>query len=273
MSIEYLIDLQCPIKDQFPNELLISKVKGRKQAEAILAMAQEEGDVSASELVIKRVLYTPEGEMEQEEVTIQALIDESEDVYSMEEYCTECPANPFQQPFGCYGNISYPILSDTEQWLVSLLPDHSQSEPLNLLLRYLQDFDLDGGAINEMRKDSTFFESREPAVKTWTDQGVMGRMTGKKGQAVNSSQLLEILFGVGPLEPAHSLSVLYYLNFIPHNTSVEEFAEALRMGSVDLIDFSSFKYDPEYPQRCDFNDFFISMASSVAVGSVLLIDF
>ncbi len=263
MSIEYLVHIECPVREQYPNEKFVRQLKNRGHAHAIVEIAKEDGNtLPPSELMISRVLYTPDGQTEAQEVSVQTLLEESEHLFSLQEHCTECPVNLLKQPFSCYGTIAYPILASTEEWLLSRLPQDEDSIPLNMLIRYLKDFEIDGGPINQMREDPTFFENSDPLERKWPG-----------GLTLTSSQLMQMLFCVGPVEPPHSKSVLFYFNFIPHETDLDSFLETIQTGGVQNVEFKNFDYSEDNLQICDFNDFFLTMIAAASIDSVLLIDF
>ncbi|MBX9668094.1 MAG: hypothetical protein K2X93_10770 [Candidatus Obscuribacterales bacterium] len=264
MSIEYLVHFECPVRDEFPNENFIRQIKNRGHAHAIIEIAKEDGNpLPPSELTISRVLYTPGGQTQSQEVSVQTLLDESEHLFSLKDHCTECPVNLLKQPFSCYGTIAYPILKSTEEWLLSRLPKEESSAALNMMLRYIEDFEIDGGPVNEMRGDPTFFESSEPPKRIWSATGA----------SISSSQLLQMLFCVGPIEPPHAKAVLFYLNFISHTTDMDSFLEIIQSSGAQNVEFSNFDYQDANLQVCDFNDFFLAMVASISIDSLLLLDF
>lgn len=264
MSIEYLVHIECPVREKYPNDNFVQQLKNRGHAHAIMEIAKEDGNpLPLAELTISRFLYTPEGQTQTQEVSVQTLLDESEHLFSLKDHCTECPVNLLKQPFSCYGTIAYPILTSTEEWLLSRLPDDADSVPLNMLLRYLEDFEIDGGPINQMREDPTFFESSDPLERKWS----------ASGPAITSSQLMQMLFCVGPIEPPHAKAVLFYLNFIPHETDLDVFVETIQSSGAENVEFKNFDYKEDNLQIGDFNDFFVTMVAATSIDTILLIDF
>src|SRR5262249_9510008 len=149
------------------------------------------------EITFQRHIHTPDGQRDVEEVSVQSLLDEAKELDQHAVHCEGCKANVFREPFGCYGRISYPIRAATEEWLLSRLPADLDSPAGQLLRRAVTDFQYDGGPFLRMRPDDVFFERHQPVRRIWE--------TARGAWEITSDQVLEMLFGVGNLQPAHCL--------------------------------------------------------------------
>lgn len=234
MSIEYVVDLSCPVKDAFSVEGMVRRIKGRNQANTILEIARSRGDTRPPDQVtFRRLLQRPGGTV-QEEASVQTLLDEAAALDAHTGHCQDCPANVFQSPCGCYGSISYPIRKTTEAWLLSLFPDDLDTNAGTLLQNAVRDFAYDGGPFLEMRKSETFFEGRTPVERSWTTEAGAWKL--------DSNQALQMLFGVGPLQPSHCLMVSWFLGLIPHEVRAAEvggFAGLKRVLAEREVDLES----------------------------------
>jgi hypothetical protein len=195
VGIDYVVDLDCPVKQALPTEKLVELIKGRNQIAAIVDMARRSGDQRPpEELSFVRMVSRPEGTVK-ESVKVSSLLERVQVLKTPEHHCPGCKANRVNQPFGCYGSISYPITVPAEQWLMALLPDSLDSAAGLVLRRAVSDFKYDGGMFLKMRPQDTFFESRTPVKRQWG--------SWLSSWTLTSDQLLQMLFGLGPLQPSH----------------------------------------------------------------------
>jgi hypothetical protein len=225
MGIDYVLDLACTPKKHLTIEGLISLVKARSRAEAVLDMVRREGDArSPSEISFEMVLETPEG-TRSETVSVQTLIDQSLPLDAEREHCAGCPANGDSPGFGCYKSLPYPIPEETEAWLLGLLPDDLESTAGQLLLRAIADFDWDGEHAAGMREeDDTFFESRQTLAVSWGE--------GDATVEVDSDQIFHMLFHVGHIGSSHAFMVCLFFGVVPHDLEVEALSDPARRASA-----------------------------------------
>lgn len=229
MSFEFILDLDCPVKRTIPTEALVGLVKSRNQAQAILAMARQRGDNRPpSEIRITRRLQTPQG-VQDRPVSIQAMIDEGAKLDAFAGHCSGCKANVRGEPFGCYGTVSYPIRTRTEEWLMGLLPASRESAAGTMLLRAIKDLGYNGRPIADLRLKGPFFESKVPARLDWVSFLSRSRIT--------SDQVFQMLFCLGTLQPSHCLMLALFLGLIPYRITLAEFEAALndREARVRLL--------------------------------------
>jgi hypothetical protein len=206
MGIDYIVDLGCPPKQALSVEKMVALIKGQSQIATIVELSRRDGDKRpAEELSFTRMVLRPEGPVE-EEISVGALLKQVQQLEPHAHHCQECKANLLGKPFGCYGSISYPITVRAEEWLMSLLPQELNSAPGHLLRSAVTDFKYSGGMFLNMRPQDMFFESRTPIKRKWG--------SWFSGWTLTSDQLLQMLFGLGHLQPDHCKMICIILGLI-----------------------------------------------------------
>ena len=123
MAIDYVIDYKCYPKHEITTEGILERIKGRARAEAVIKLFRDNGDNRpVPEIGFELERTTASGESETKIVMIQTLLDQSDELLQYEHYCAGCPANNTGAPFGCIGQIEYPISGKAELWLLNQLP-------------------------------------------------------------------------------------------------------------------------------------------------------
>lgn len=206
MSIEYIIDAACAPKESLSIEGLVALVKRRDQTATIIQLLRQRGDQRPPEqMAYTRVVARPGGPVE-EQVNVGAALMETAQLDGLAHHCEGCPANQRMTPFGCYGSVAYPISIKAETWLMSLLPNDLKSAAGHVLRSAVTDFKYSGGMFLEMRKNATFFESRTHVSRKWG--------TWPFAWVLTSDQVLQMLFGVGNLQPSHAKMMSLILGLI-----------------------------------------------------------
>jgi hypothetical protein len=214
MAIDYVVDLPCLPKQAISIERIIALIKGKNQASAIIEMARRGGDQRpVEELSFTRVVMRPEGPV-QEKMSVSTLLNQAQELQPHAHHCEGCKANLFDRPFGCFGSISYPIAARAEEWLMSLLPKDLNSPAGHLLRSAVTDFKYTGGIFLSMRPNETFFEGRIPIKRKWG--------SWFSAWTLNSDQLLQMLFGLGNLQPSHCKMMSIILGLIPTGEASEQ---------------------------------------------------
>jgi hypothetical protein len=204
MAIDYIVDLDCPAKQALTIEKMVALIKGQNQAKTIIEMRRREGDQRPPEqLSFVRMVMRPEGPTRQE-INVGTLLKQTQELQVHAHHCRGCKANLPELPYGCYGSISYPISTRAEEWLMCLVPAKLDSAAGYLLRSAVTDFKYTGGMFLGMRPKEMFFESRSPVKRTWGG-----------GWTLTSDQLLEMLFGLGNLQPSHCKMMSIILGLIP----------------------------------------------------------
>ncbi len=158
-----------------------------------------------NERTVTVVVAGPEGPVEQT-VKIGDMLAEAAPLEALSTHCAGCPANLRDVSFGCGGAVHYPIEKSTEDWLVGRLPDSLDKPAGRLLILALRDFRITGASIDACRHREIIYASNEPVVRSW------GSFVFKK--KITSSQILQMLFGVGSLQPSHARMMSVYLGFV-----------------------------------------------------------
>jgi hypothetical protein len=89
---------------------------------------------------------------------------------------------------------------------MSLLPNDLKSAAGHLLRSAVTDLKYTGGMFLAMRPKEMFFESRTPIKRKWG--------SWLSGWALTSDQLLQMLFGLGNLQPSHCKMMSIILGLI-----------------------------------------------------------
>lgn len=224
MGIDYVIDLPCQPKDALGVDVLVNLVKARNRASTVLAMVRDSGDQrSPDQISFTSVLETPDG-AEEQEVTVQALLDEAAALEPLRAHCSSCPANGGAWGFGCYRSISYPVPEEVETWLIGRLPDDLDSTAGQFLTRAVADFGWDGAHAAELRaQGDTFFEADDALAARWgePDAGAADDDDEADGFELDTDQIFQMLFHVGHISPAHATMLALFFGVLPHDVDVE----------------------------------------------------
>jgi hypothetical protein len=227
MGIEYIVDLGCPPKDALSVERIVALIKGQNQASAIIQMARNAGDKRPPEqLSFTRRVMRPEGPVE-EKISVGALLDQAQQLQPHVRHCEGCNANLLGRAFGCYGSVSYPISTRAEEWLMSLLPDDLKGPAGHLLRSSVTDLKYNGGMFLTMRTQEVFFESRTPIKRKWG--------SWLSGWTLTSDQLLQMLFGLGNLQPSHCKMMSIILGLIQTGKESQQRPKATRNDQTEHL--------------------------------------
>jgi hypothetical protein len=231
VGIDYIVDLDCRPKQELSVEKLVVLIKGQNQASAMIQIARRQGDQRPPEqLSFTRMVMRPEGNVE-EKINVGTLLDQARELQAHAHHCQGCKANLLARPFGCYGSVSYPISARAEEWLMSLLPKDLHGPAGHLLRSAVTDLKYTGGMFLDMRPQEMFFESRTPIKRRWGSWFSAWTLT--------SDQVLQMLFGLGNLQPSHCKMMSVILGMIqtgeaPHelprptpNDQTEQIAHAI----------------------------------------------
>lgn len=234
MAIDYLIDYQCYPKQELTSEGIVERLKGRARAEAVIKLFRNNGDHRpASEIGFELARNTPDGSEETRVVMVQDLLDQADQLAPFEPYCEGCPANILSKPFGCVGQIEYPISVKAERWLLKQLPMPDLTLVWMLLRQGIQEFKSSGQSVNAMRApDQPFFE----------EQQVMARQMGEL--LINTNQLFEMLFLLGHIRPSYAAMLLIFFNAIRRDMDADEIM-ALSPSPEDVLEKYPFLIQPE----------------------------
>lgn len=234
MAIDYIIEYKCYPKQELTPEGILERVKGRARAEAVIDLFRRSGDQRpADQMGFEFVRNSADGEQETRVVYVQEMLDQAAQLASYEMYCEGCPANNTGVPFGCMGQIEYPISRAAEAWLLSLLPVTEETLPWILLKQGVEEFKVDGQAVNSMREaGQPFFE--EPSV--------LGRRLGEL--MANSNMVFQMLFLLGHIRPSYAGPLLLFFKAIRRDLEADQIM-ALSHSPDDAFVRYPFMHQPD----------------------------
>jgi hypothetical protein len=215
MAIDYLLAVKCEPQEVLGAEKLVELHRTRVLARSALLHMREDGDQrEPKEIEIQLTMRNPEGDSARG-VTLQDLLNEAAPLDRVSDACKTCPAE-LPREFACHRRIRYPIPERVEEWLMARMPVNLQCAAGALLVRGLAEFNWDGSPTAKLRAaGTTYFESRVAYGVRW--QGVDGSTI-----EMSSDQLFQMMFLVGPLNPAHCLMLALFTGVIPHDTSLHD---------------------------------------------------
>jgi hypothetical protein len=233
MAIDYVIDYACYPKQELTTQGMLDRIKGRARAEAVVDLFRRSGDNrSVSEIGFELARSTPDGTEETRVIMVQDLLDKALELDPYEHYCAVCPANNSGTPFGCVGQIEYPISGVAEIWLLNQLPKPDQTIPWLLLRQAVEEFKNDGSSVNPLRTaGQTYFQ----------EQGVLVRGLGEFN--INTNQVFEILFTLGHIRPSFASVLLLLFAAIPRDLEADE-TMALSKSPEDVFERYAFLLTP-----------------------------
>lgn len=207
MAIEYIINHNCPAKDELGAEGIMHLVKSKGRAEILLerfikdGMPREEALHATFGVQVRR----PTGEEEMKRTTVAQLLREAELLIDHEPACKSCPVS-FGRSFGCYGSINYPISEKAEEWLANLAAKAvTEGMPNSILIKFMLDQQVDGQTFKQMRggEGIGYFESKLP-IEVEIEDDVLGNAI------IDTNQIMEMFFGVGEMKDVHQQFLLFF---------------------------------------------------------------
>jgi hypothetical protein len=244
MAIDYLLGVRCEPQTRLGVERLVQMNRTRILARTALAQMREDGDQRApKEIEIQLTMRTTGGDSARG-VTLQDLLDESDSLDVVADYCKQCPAE-LPRELACHRRIRYPIPERAEQWLMTRLPENLGCTAGALLVRGLGEFGWDGATTAKLRAaGDTYFESRVAHGVRW--EGPNGTIE------ISSDQLFQMMFLVGHLAPTHALMLALFFGVIPHDTSLHDLKDGAGRARVLAGAQVAVESDPEIEQLAAF---------------------
>ncbi|QBB70997.1 hypothetical protein ELE36_11910 [Pseudolysobacter antarcticus] len=225
MAVDYVLKFPCEVRKNVPEEKLVTLVGYMSLAEFAVAEIRKSNPAVPMETILGKyevhVNQTrPDGTTVQTPMTVGQLVAQAQSISQYRAQCSPCRANIADRPFGCIAKINYPISKESEQWLLSRLPNDSNDTNLVTLFRFLSDVKIDGRPVDTMRE--RLFELKEPLVRRW------GVWPDQK--QVTSSQIIHMLaFGgdIGPQQAALYTKLLGLAAVLsephPPSSNIEQF--------------------------------------------------
>ena len=230
MAIDYIIDYNCIPKQTLGTMGILERLKGRDRAQVIIQLYRENGDNRPpSEMGFEMARTAADGSEETQVIVVQHLLDAADDLIPLEHHCEDCPANRTGDPFGCMGQINYPISPFGEAWLLNQLPDPPTAPLVWLLLRQgIQDFRYDGSRVRALRESGTTHFSEQRTI-----QRELGEIV------INSDQVFEMTFLLGNIQPNHAGILLLFFGAITRDLDADDIMSIgdMPLGIREQIDF------------------------------------
>ncbi len=212
VAIDFLVEYGCYPKQMLTPEGVVDRVKGRQRAHAVIDLFRKSGDLRpVEEIGFEMARKTLEGDEETQVIMVKDLLDEAAALKPLEPYCQGCPANHSGQPFGCFGQIEYPISGKAEIWLLGQLPSTDETLIWLLLKQAVEEMKHDGSAVNPMRG---------AGMPYFSEQGVLARRLGEF--AANTNMVFELLFLSGHLRPSYASVLLLLFKAIQRDMHADE---------------------------------------------------
>lgn len=212
MGVDFMINYNCPVKEQFGNEGLLQRVKAGDRARIIRDVyAKEKENRRAEDMGFEMVYRNAQGEQETTVIKVDELDALSKEIEGYDKYCADCPANRLKRPYGCIGNVNYPISGVSEVWMLQNLPDPSAPIPF-LLLQQGRQMGNTGVQAEDLRDNhpGVFFESTAPLKREYPEMDVTGE------------QLFELMFLLGPVQPKRAVMILLFMGAIQRDMEADK---------------------------------------------------
>jgi hypothetical protein len=210
MSVDYYIQYPCAVRAVVSDVDLLRMEKSRHRALSILDAMRRDSATDRSkperEWTVQVMTRGPAG-VAKTTIKLDDLLQESAALAALAPHCVGCVANLQKRDFGCGGAVHYPITAHAERWLMSRLPTDPEAPAAKLLLRAIKELKTDGKAIDDARARREVYESQRAQLQS------LGTSFFSK-TTLSSSQILELLIGVGSLQPDHAKFVAYLLGFL-----------------------------------------------------------
>ena len=201
MAVDYILKYPCEARKNIPEAKLVALVGYLSLANFAVAEIKKSNPALPMEMILNYEVHAsqtrPDGTTEQIPMTIGQLVALAQPISQYRGHCPECGANIADRPFGCFAKINYPIQKESEEWLLSRLPNDMKDPNLSVLFRYMSDIKIDGRPIDAMRP--RLFELKQPVVRRWG--------ASPEQKQITSSQIIHMLAFGGKIGPQQA--VLY----------------------------------------------------------------
>lgn len=266
MAIDYVIDFNCIPKQTLGTDGIMERIKAQARADNVIRLFRENGDFRPpSEMGFEFSRSLPDGTEETRIIMVQDMLDQAAELDPLVPYCADCPANALGRPFGCMGQIQYPISSSAEAWLLERLP--SPEEPLVwLLLRQgVQEMGYDGTTVKPLRANETYFEERKLRGRDLVEF------------VFTADQVFEMMFLLGHIQPSHGGMLLLFFHAIPRDVEAADIVRIMN-GSLTPAEIAErFPFQMKLAPHDDgtigdLKQFFHAMYNAWLLGVPLLLD-
>jgi hypothetical protein len=210
VAIEYAVDLGCEPKSVLGTAGIMERLKERARADVIIQQFRAAGDSRPpSQMGFEFTRSSLAGDEETELLIVQDLLDRAAELDPLAGHCAGCPANLTGQPFGCIGQINYPISDRAEAWLLDQLPSIEQPLAWLLLREGSQKLGYDGSLTQQLRASGQYFEERRVRGRDLTEF------------IFSADQVFEMLFLLGHIQPPQAGIMLLFFNGIRRDVEAD----------------------------------------------------
>jgi hypothetical protein len=212
MAIDTTIDYQCAPKQHFGTAGILDRIKGRERAQAVIDLFRQNGDLRpADEIGFELARTAASGQQETVTLMVKDLLEAAAELTPYAHFCQGCPANNIGQPFGCYGQVAYPISGAAERWLLRQLPSNTEPLAWLLLRRSLEELANDGSDLDGLRAEGQpYFQERSALVRKFGEF------------AISANQVFRMLFLMGTIQPSYGALLLIFFGAIRRNLEADE---------------------------------------------------
>lgn len=266
MAIDYVIDYDCVPKQTLSTDGILERIKAQARAQSVIRLFREHGDTRPpSEMGFEFTRSLPDGTEETQVVIVQDMLDQAAELDPLASYCTGCPANALGKPFGCMGQIQYPISSAAEAWLLERLPGIEQSLVWLLLRQGVQEMGYDGATVQPLRANPNYFEERR----------VRGRDMVEF--VFSADQVFEMLFMLSHIQPSHAGMLLLLFDAIPRDVEANQIVQIMNhtLTADEIAQQYPFQIKPDPNDDstiADLKQFFYAVYRAWTLNVRLLLD-
>lgn len=267
MAIDYVVNLDCVPKQTLGTDGIMERIKGQARAESVIRLFREHGDDRLpSEMGFEFSRSQPDGSEETRVIIVQDMLDQAAELDPLARYCEGCPANALNRPFGCMGQIQYPISAAAEAWLLDQLPGTDEPLVWLLLRQGVQEMGYDGEMVKPLRANPTYFEERRLRGRDMVEF------------VFSADQAFEMLFMLGHIQPSHAGMVLLFFGAIPReNVEANHIVDIINhnLTADDIARLFPFQMKPSPDDDATISDlkqFFYAVYCAWTLNVALLLD-
>lgn len=266
MAIEYAVDLGCEPKSVLGTAGIIERLKERARADLIIQQFRAAGDQRPpSQMGFEFTRSSLTGDEETELLIVQDLLDRAAELDPLAGHCAGCPANLTGHPFGCIGQINYPISDRAEAWLLDQLPSIEQPLIWLLLREGSQKLGYDGSLTRQLRASGHYFEERRLRGRDLTEF------------VFSADQVFEMLFLLGHIQPPQAGILLLFFNGIRRDVEADTIVAILNRALspqqiAEQFPFLLVTEPGDDPSISEFKAFFRALHTAWMLDRQLILD-
>ncbi|KNZ71101.1 hypothetical protein Tfer_0177 [Thermincola ferriacetica] len=151
MSIQYVIDRPCRLKEEIP----LKEIFKLRKIKSILDVVDQSTFMPVSETKRFIVDHLEDGVIKTESITVAAMREYILPLLKYKNFCNKCPVNIFQRECGCCGEIQFPVEKEVEYVLyhtVRLVIENHWEDAAGYFIKELACKVINTQQIKQMRK-------------------------------------------------------------------------------------------------------------------------